>query len=333
MSPQPNLGQLRAGADAAVDANVAAQARLARAHDLLRRIELTGAGDVAAARAEVDAATAAAGEAASAVERAKVALDNALLDHIGAIGTIETIAPAAVPVALLPVGLETRFDGDTLLIRVLPDEVHVEDHEQELTDSEVDAGRAFWLQVWRGGTAEPAATETEREAWIRLVNAIGSSRRASWVAERTAPTGGTRPNAPVPEGTELPDQPVFDDPPRRAGAWSRPATARTLPDQFVAVAYRRAGSGGQATWTEIARGVGKPVNDSVQLGFDPAAPPPPVTDKGPALPEGMQWMTDPKAAEEAGLLIRLPLPAGTAGAYLLFLSLALAVLVVDALRL
>jgi hypothetical protein len=312
VSPQANLGQLRVGVDAAVDANVAAQARLARARDLLRRIETTGTGDLTAARAEVDAATAAAGESASALERARVALDTALLDHIGVIGTIATIAPATVPVALLPVGLETRFDGDTLLIRVLPDEIHVEDHEQELTDSEVDAGRAFWLQVWRGGTAEPAATEAEREAWIRLVDAIGSSRRASWVAERTAPTGGTRPNTPVPEGTELPDQPVFDEPPRRAGAWSRPATARTLPDQFVAVAYRRAGSGGQATWTEIARGVGKPVSDSVQLGFDPAAPPPPVTDKGPALPEGMQWMTDPKAAEDAGLLIRLPLPGGTA---------------------
>jgi hypothetical protein len=220
-------------------------------------------------------------------------------------------APAAVPVALLPVGLETRFAGDTLLIRVLPDEIHVEDHERELTDSEVDAGRGFWLRVWRGGTAEPAATNTERESWMRLVAAIGSSRRAAWVADQTAPTGGTRPAAPVAAGADLPDQPVFPEPPRRPGAWSRPAVARTLPDRFLAVAYARAGGGGQASWRETARAVGEPVSDTIQLGFDPSAEPPAVDDTGPALPDGMRWLIDPGAAERAGLLIRLSLPAGT----------------------
>jgi hypothetical protein len=312
VSPQPNLGQLRVGVDTAVEANVAAQARLARAREVFDRIQTTGVGDAAAAQAEVNAASTAADESATSLERARSTLHHALVDHIGVISTFETIAPATVPVALLPVGLETRFDGDTLLIRVLPDEIHVEDHEPELTDSEVDAGRAFWIQVWRGGTAALAATDAEREAWIRLVNAIGSSRRASWVADSTAPTGGARPPAPVPTGTDLPDPPVFPDPPRRAGAWSRPAVARTLPDHFIAIAYRRAGSGGQASWTEITRASGKPVSDSVQLGFDPNAPPPAVSDTGPSLPDGMQWMIDAAAAEAAGLLIRLQLPAGTA---------------------
>src|SRR5581483_4687939 len=291
VSPQPELGPLRTGVDDALEANVAAQARLARANEQLERARTTGTG-AAAAQVEVDAATTAANDAASSLDRARSTLHDALLEHIGAIGTVETIAPGTVPVALLPVGLETRFDGDTLLIRVLPDEIHVEDHEPELTDSEVAAGRAFWLDVWRGGTAEPAATDSEQQAWIRLVNAIGSSTRASWIADQTAPTGGTRPPAPVPDGTALPDQPVFPEPPRRAGAWSRPAVARTLPDHFVAVAYARAGSGGQASWTEIGRATGNPVGDSVQLGFDPAAPPPTVDDTGPALPDGMRWMID-----------------------------------------
>ena len=312
MSPQPDLGALRANVDAALETNVAAQARLARAEESLQRIRSTGSGDIAAAQAEVDAATTAANESATSLERARSTLHDTLVNQIGVIGTIETIAPATVPVALLPVGLETRFEGDTLLIRVLPDEIHVEDHEPELIDSEVDAGRTFWLQVWRGGTADPVATDTEQQAWIRLVNAIGSSRRASWVADQTAPTGGTRPTAPVADGTDLPDEPVFPDPPRRAGAWSRPATARTLPDHFVAIAYARSGSGGQASWTEIGRAAGKPVADSVQLGFDASAPPPTVSDTGPALPDGMKWMIDKDAAEAAGLLVRLPLPAGTA---------------------
>ena len=312
MSPQPDLGALRTSVDSAIEANVAARAQVARAEEVLQRIRTSGAGDAVAAQAEVDAATTSANDAATSLERARSTLHDALVEHIGVIGTLETIAPATVPVALLPVGLETRFEGDMLLIRVLPDEIHVEDHEPELTDSEVNAGRTFWLQVWRGGTAEPAATDAEREAWIRLVNAIGTPRRAAWVADQNAPTGGTRPTAPVPAGTDLPDQPVFPDPPRRAGAWSRPATARTLPDHFVAVAYRRTGSGGQASWAEISRAAGKPVVDSVQLGFDPAAPPPAVSDTGPALPDGMKWMIDKDAAEAAGLLLRLQLPAGTA---------------------
>jgi hypothetical protein len=53
------------------------------------------------------------------------------------------------------------------------------------------------------------------------------------------------------------------------------------------------------------------VDDAIQLGFDPAAPAPEPTQKGLAFPDGMRWLVDPDVAEQAGLLIRLPLPAGT----------------------
>jgi hypothetical protein len=305
------LNELRAGVDDAMKAHLAAQARLAQAQGALERIRATGVGDAAAARAERESAAAQASASAGSFDRARSALDAALKDHIGSISTLQAIAPASVPIALLPVGLETRFAGDTLLIRVLPDEIHVEDFEPELADSEVEAGRTFWRQVWRGGTAEPAATEAEREAWVRLVQAIGNSRRASWVADQNLPIGGLRPAAPVSADAELPDPPTFGEPPRRAGPWSRPAVTRTLPDYFVAVAYQRSGRGGQASWRELARAAGKPVSDSIQLGPDPSAPPPTLDDSGPALPDGMSWMVDPNEAEAAGLLIRLPLPANT----------------------
>jgi hypothetical protein len=306
------LSGLREDVSSAVNRNVATRARLAEASAALDRVRRTGVGDLAAAQAEVDAATTAVHESVLAVAHAHSALHEALGSRLGEVVAGATVADAAVPIALLPVGLETRFSGDTLLIRIIPDEAHVEDHEPELTDGEVDAGRAFWRQVWRGGTAEPAATDAEREAWARLVGAIGSSRRASWIADQTAPTGGRRPTAPLPAGTDLPDPPVFPNPPRRAGAWSRAAKARTLPDRFVAIAYRREGRGGQTSWTELARAWGGPVDDSVQLGFDPGAPAPAVSDDGPALPDGMRWLIDVEAAEKAGLLIRLALPAGTA---------------------
>jgi hypothetical protein len=305
------LNGLRAGVDDALKAHLAAQARLAQAQGALERIRATGVGDAAAARAARESAAAQASASAGSLDRARSALDAALKDHIASISTLEAIAPASVPIALLPVGLETRFVGDTLLIRVLPDEIHVEDFEPELTDSEVEAGRTFWQQVWRGGRAEPAATDAEREAWVRLVQAIGNSRRSSWVADQNLPIGGLRPATAVSADAELPDPPIFGEPSRRAGSWSRPAVARTLPDYFVAVAYQRSGRGGQASWRELTRAAGKPVSDSIELGPDPSAPPPALDDSGPALPDGMRWMVDPDAAEAAGLLIRLPLPTNT----------------------
>ena len=232
--------------------------------------------------------------------------------RVGALASEDaaTVAPAEVPVALLPVGLETRFRDDSLLVRVIPDEVHVMDHEPGLTEGEVTVGRAFWRSVWQGGTAEPAATEAERAAWVALVGAVGNPRRSAWVANQTAPPADGRPADPVPAGQPSPE-PDFPDPAVQDSAWTRAAVAGSLPDAFVAIAYRREGTGGTATWTELGRAWGKPVSEAIQLGLNPSAAPPPISDDGPALPDGMKWVVDPAAADAVGLLVTVPLPPGT----------------------
>ena len=303
-----DLSRLRGDLQQGRDTALLAQNRLAEASANLARVRRTGIGNAATAQRELDSANA----AATATRLDLGARNRALQDALGTVAggpLLATIAPADVPVALLPVGLETRFAGDTLLVRVIPDQIHVEDHEPQLNEAEVDAGRSFWRTVWRGGSAEPAATDAERDAWVALASAIGSSRRAAWVADQTAPTSA-RPAAPLSADQPL-SEPSFPEPPRRSGVWSQPAIARCLPDKFIAIAYRRIGSGGTAAWTEIGRAEGSPVDDAVQLGFDPAAAPPAVDESGPALPDGMRWLIDIAAAEKAGLLLRVALPAGT----------------------
>ena len=58
---------------------------------------------------------------------------------------------AGLPLALLPVRIETAYlpstsvaGGTDLVVRVYPDDIHVDTHEPELTSAELAAGTAYW---------------------------------------------------------------------------------------------------------------------------------------------------------------------------------------------
>ncbi len=209
----------------------------------------------------------------------------------------------AVPLALLPVRLQTRFRGDELVVRVYPDAIHVEDHEPELTDQEVAAGRRYWETSWRGGPEGSATADAaELAAWRELAGALGP-QRASWVARTMTPTGGSRPSAPAAAGEPLPSPPTFPKPSSRTRAWARPAVAHALPDRWLALAF--------ADGTQIGRAWSKPLPDELPLGPDPAAAPPAPQAGGPPVPDELRWTVDLAAAEERGMVVHVPLPAGT----------------------
>lgn len=179
----------------------------------------------------------------------------------------------SVPIALLPVRLETRFfdmaNAVELRVRVFPDTIHVDAHEPECTTSE-HAARTAWL-----------ASPRDLTAWRALVARIGV-RRAGYVASLPAAT----------------------TPPSRDAAWTRAARARLLPDRFTFVATRPTG--------EQFRIFGRAVDAELAVGLDPddAAT---LDTTSVELADGLAWISDFDRAEAAGMAARITLPVGDPG--------------------
>ncbi|MEU8619020.1 hypothetical protein [Streptomyces sp. NPDC048623] len=207
-----------------------------------------------------------------------------------------------VPLVLLPVRLETRLrlDGpgpDRLLVRIFPDDIHVESHEPHPTDGEVQQARRYWRTVWRAGRADNGDQDRERlllAAWGQLAGAVGA-QRARWLVRLLKPLSDTRPPLPVP-GTETVPEPQWPEVPVRGRGWNRAATVSTLPDMFVVRAYQ-----GDRL---VAERSGRAVPDVVRVGPDPDAEPAPG---GPHLDPALRWLTEYSTAEENGLAVTLEL--------------------------
>jgi hypothetical protein len=199
---------------------------------------------------------------------------------------------SAVPIALLPVRVETHFarTGEQiteLRIRVFPDDVHVDAHERELTDEDVEEGRAYWEEVWRAG---PDAAR-RNAAWRALAEATGLER-AAWVALQTTPQNS--PPAlvePLPPDQPLPEPPEFPDPPRKAEEWSRSPLAAALPDRWIAIGFR----GGQRIFTQAGSLIAEPL----AVGPDPTAER--AADEDLFVDEASRWTIDFSRAEIVGM--------------------------------
>jgi hypothetical protein len=202
------------------------------------------------------------------------------------------------PIALLPVRIETRYateaTGPALLVRIYPDEIHVDDHQPELTDAEMTAATAYWTRVWRAGRADVPA---ERAAFVELCGRVGVTR-GLWVTEATHPDESNRPDGPTPDDRALPAEPVLPDTPHADTGFARAAVSRTVPDRWTVLGYR----GG----AEVLRVHGNPIPDPLMVG--PAPDRPRLDPEGPPLDDNSRWLVDFDAALAVGMAVRCPLP-------------------------
>ncbi|WP_367140978.1 MULTISPECIES: hypothetical protein [Streptomyces] len=273
-----------------------ARLRIDRARLTARQNSFLGAGDVT--RAE---------EVARRIERLDADIlagrgtRDGLVDDIGDLsdGLLAQVSPEVLvttldgrlPVAMLPVRIETRFVSATQLqVRVFPDQLHIDAHDPALTADEAEGARWYWNERWRAGLEDAAAAKA---AWQGLTSRFRPGR-AAYLVKVMTPANDPHDGAPA-----------FPDVPSRASTWSRAPMATALPDRFCVV-----GLGNEdGQWVERFRAWGNYVPDRLAVGLSPQEAQAAEREGGLPVDEGTRWLREPSRAEKLGTLIEIENPS------------------------
>jgi hypothetical protein len=206
------------------------------------------------------------------------------------------------PIALLPIRLETRLAQVTanskrlrLCLRVYPDQVHIDEHEPTLSDTELHWGTDYWSAI----LASKADDGRRTAAWKEMADRF-SPERASWIARVTQPV--VLPDAQLHWPHVLP----------RSEAWGRQPLAQLLPTEWhvSGTAKGDGPDGGTHSYPFGASIQALPDARPLPAGFDPAGTAN-VSSDGLTIPSGMGWMIDFKEGINKGMALEIDLPEET----------------------
>jgi hypothetical protein len=240
------------------------------------------------------------GEERTARTAVKTAIDAWMKDGSTVIDPTADVArlQADNPMVLLPVRVETRFQGPplTLKVRIYPDEIFLDIHERALAPDEVKAAIAYYQDL------DLSPRDAERLRWRDLAGRFGANR-AAYIARAMRPAlprDGDVYNPKVCDalwlGEEFNDPLEFPPLLRRPDLWTRPGEA-VLPDRWVVAAYR----GGKVIKTKF----GATIPEPLAMTDDPGGSD--TTIDGFAVDQDLLWTVDYATAEQNGMAVTFTL--------------------------
>ncbi len=198
-----------------------------------------------------------------------------------------------VPLALLPVRLETRYVEQTggsyeLRVRIYPDDVHQNAHQPDLTPLEITWGENFWVACWKAGQR----TGQHLPAWAQLVQQFGAAR-ATYIAEIMAPSDLTT------------DEAEFPDVPTSQSRWQRSPHTTLMPDRWVVLAFGRDAQTGQLVPKRYSPAFGELIPHPLHTGLSLEK----NSTDGSLLDEDVNWKADWDRAVVLGMGVTMVLTA------------------------
>lgn len=230
----------------------------------------------------------------------ELALVNDLSNTYGGFDKLVDQMDDRYPILFFPVRIETVFNDNPrqLWIRIFPDEIAVDTHEINLTESEVEEGKMYYRQFVKAEN-----DEEKIQAWDLLCRSFGAER-AAWVALQMKPSNID--SNPEPENLIFPELEAKPD------SWSKQPCSNVMPDSFVVYASSFDGS--------IITHKMNAIPDELKMGIDPALDPDEEAmsfdqqtinglENELVADEQVDWMLDFNAAVAKGMAAKINLTA------------------------
>lgn len=203
------------------------------------------------------------------------------------------------PFLLLPLRLETRFvtvkhgyeeagaigpipDAKELWIRIFPDDLAANTHEDMLSADELEKGKIYWAEFWN-------EADLQLGAW-RILSGIYGPERAAWIARQTRPTNVLEEPKPA--------APEFEDLDTKDSSWTERAESYVMPERFVARVYKEDG-------VVPKEYLGEVIPDPLPLGMGPEDDAFDQLGDEVEFPEELAWLSDFQKAVKVGMGIKV----------------------------